>query len=152
METLGCEIGNHTYNHTDLTTIPADQIMDTLAQTDSLITSLTGHAATVVRPPYGAVNSTVQSVVNRPMILWSVDTEDWNTLSRIKTYHAIMLGAYDGAIILMHDLYKPTVQAVEKAIPRLQEQGYQLVTVHELASFHGSDISPGIAYGEFTGV
>ena len=149
MDQLGCEIGNHTYNHVDLTTLSQEEILSTLNQTDELIYSITGHASTLVRPPYGAINTLVEQTVPVPMVLWSVDTEDWDTLSRIKTYRAIVSGAYDGAIILMHDLFETTVEAVEKAIPRLTDEGYRFVTVHELAAIQGQDINPGIAYGEF---
>jgi len=51
MEELGCEIGNHSYDHPDLTTLSADDAASQLSRTDQLIQDLTGHIATVVRPP-----------------------------------------------------------------------------------------------------
>ena len=41
----------------------------------------------------------------------------------------------DGDIILMHDLYASTASAVQELVPRLQEQGYQLVTVSDLYTY-----------------
>ena len=150
METLGCEIGNHTYAHTDLTTLTQEEISSSIGETDQLILELVGHGGTLVRPPYGASNPLVEETIATPLILWSVDTEDWDTRDQKKTQKAILDGAYDGAIILMHDLFESTVAACEKAIPRLIRQGYELVTVHELAAAHGMSIHSGILYGEFT--
>ena len=150
MESLGCEIGNHTYAHTDLTSLKsADEINKTIWETDEAIAELTGHGATVVRPPYGAYNELVQQTVDRPLILWSVDTLDWDDLDRRKTQRAIVTEAYDGAILLMHDLFETTVEAVERAIPSLAKQGYQFVTVHELAQLHGVELHYGVPYGDF---
>ena len=79
METLGCELGNHTYSHTDLATLAPEDMSAEIAGVDELLTELTGHGATVVRPPYGSVNSSVKETVGTPMILWSIDTLDWES-------------------------------------------------------------------------
>ena len=55
----------------------------------------------------------------------------------------------DGSIILMHDIFSTSVDAAEILIPQLIEEGYQLVTVHELASLHQTELSAGATYGEF---
>ena len=147
MEALGCEIGNHSYDHTDFTTLSAQDITGQIAKTDNLIMNLTGHGATVLRPPYGAINDTVSSTVGTPMIIWSVDTLDWKTEDAQKTIDNVLSCAQDGAIILMHDIYSTTVDAAETIVPKLIEEGYQLVTVHELAQAHGVTLETGIAYG-----
>ena len=54
--------------------------------------------------------------------------------------------AYDGAIILCHDLHKTTVDAMEKVIPALIEKGYQLVTVSELLEAKGKTVEAGKVY------
>lgn len=150
MEALGCEIGNHTYDHTDLTTLTAEEITSEIAKTDQLILDLVGHGATVLRPPYGAINDTVSSTVGTPMIIWSVDTLDWETEDAQQTIDNVLNAAEDGAIILMHDIFSATVDAAETLIPRLIEEGYELVTVHELAEAHGVTLETGIAYGSMT--
>jgi peptidoglycan/xylan/chitin deacetylase (PgdA/CDA1 family) len=147
MEELGCEIGNHTYDHTDLTTLDAEGISNVIGTTDQLILNLVGHGATVMRPPYGSINSSVTSTVGTPMILWSVDTLDWDTLDAQQTIDTVLASAQDGAIILMHDIYSTSVDAAEVIIPELIKQGYELVTVHELAEAHGISLETGIAYG-----
>lgn len=150
MAELGCELGNHTYDHTDLTTVTSDQIVSKLGQVDSLLTELTGQASTVVRPPYGAVNDTVRVSVNTPIILWSIDTLDWKTLDAQKTVDTVMENVQDGSIILMHDIFSTSVDAAEILIPRLIQEGYELVTVHELAAAKGVEMKSGIAYGSMS--
>lgn len=147
MEELGCELGNHTYSHTDLTTLSAEEISSEIGTVDKLLYDLTGHGATVVRPPYGSINDNVRSSVGTPMVLWSVDTLDWETEDVQKIVDSVMSSAEDGAVILMHDIFKTSVDAAEIVIPELIKQGYELVTVHELAEKRGITMEPGTAYG-----
>lgn len=149
MEELGCEIGNHSYDHPDLTTLSADDAASQLSRTDQLIQDLTGHIATVVRPPYGSYNDTVAETAARPLILWSVDTLDWETQNADSTVQNVMDNASDGQIILMHDIFKESVDAAEIFIPQLLQEGYQLVTVSELAAAKGITLENGTAYGSF---
>ena len=150
MKALGCELGNHTYDHTDLATLSASDISSEISRVDQELVNLTGQGATVVRPPYGSVNDTVKATVGTPMILWSIDTLDWKTQDVQATVEEVMNNVQDGSIILMHDIYSTSVDAAEILIPQLIEDGYQLVTVHELAAAHGKELNPGITYGEFT--
>ena len=150
MKALGCELGNHTYDHTDLATLSASDISSQISRVDQELVNLTGQGATVVRPPYGSVNDTVKATVGTPMILWSIDTLDWKTQDVQATVEEVMNNVQDGSIILMHDIYSTSVDAAEILIPQLIEDGYQLVTVHELAAAHGKELNPGITYGEFT--
>ena len=64
---------------------------------------------------------------------------------------AVMSQVQDGSIILLHDIFSTSVDAVEIFIPRLIDEGYQLVTIHELAKIKGTELQTGIAYGDFTG-
>ncbi len=101
----------------------------------------------MVRPPYGSVNDTVESTVGTPMILWSIDTLDWKTQDVESTVEEVMNNVKDGSIILMHDIFSTSVDAAEILIPQLIEEGYQLVTVHELASLHqAQNLSTGVTY------
>lgn len=147
MEELGCELGNHTYSHTDLTTLSAEEISNEIGTVDKLLYDLTGHGATVVRPPYGSVDDNVRSTAGTPMVLWSVDTLDWETEDVQKIADSVLSSAEDGAVILMHDIFKTSVDAAEIVIPELIKEGYELVTVHELAEKHGITMEPGTAYG-----
>lgn len=149
MKELGCELGNHTYDHTDLTTLSSEDISSEIARVDQQLVDLTGQGASVVRPPYGSVNDTVKATIGTPMILWSIDTLDWKTLDSQSTVDEVMNNVQDGSIVLMHDIYSTSVDAAEILIPQLIEDGYELVTIHELASVHGIELQTGITYGDF---
>lgn len=147
MNELGMELGNHTYSHIELTKLTQEEVSSEIGKTDQLLLDLTGQGASVVRPPFGSINDTVKAEVGTPMILWSVDTLDWETQDTEKIVQAVMDNAGDGEIILLHDIFKETVDAAEIFIPKLIEEGYALVTVHQLAEKHGIDLKTGIAYG-----
>ena len=145
---IGCEIGSHTYDHCDLTGLSKKGIKNQIKKTDKRLEAIIGHKATLIRPPYGYVNSYVKQVVKKPIITWNVDTRDWATLSASKTYKAVMEEVSDGDIILMHDIHKSTKNAVLKIIPALKKKGYQIVTVPELAGYKGKKLKSGKVYTE----
>lgn len=150
MAELGCEIASHTYYHHDLTTLSRDAMLTDLAKLDQIIYDATGAMPTLVRPPYGAVNSTVKYQSGRAMILWTVDTQDWRyrdaqtLIDYIQNY-----GDLDGEVVLMHSIHASTAEAMEVVVPWLIEQGYQLVTVSELmAYYYGELLEPNQCYNQ----
>lgn len=145
---LGCEIGSHTFDHVYLTGLSKKGIKSQINKTDKRLKALIEHGATLVRPPYGAVNSKVKKTLKKPIITWNVDTRDWATLSASKTYKNVMNNVSDGDIILMHDIHKSTKDAVLKIIPALKKKGYQIVTVSELAEYKGIKLKNGEVYRE----
>ena len=149
MEQIGCEIGNHSTKHAKLTELTPDLIMAEIAGTNTALTEILGKQSTVFRPPYGAVDANVSAIVDVPIILWSVDTLDWQTKNSEQVRDYILNTVQDGDIVLLHDLYETTAQAVAEVIPRLIEQGYQLVTVSEMARTRGITLESATVYGKF---
>ena len=149
MKEIGCELGNHSYDHPQLTKLSADKIANQIGTTNSLIQKAAGATATVMRPPYGAINSTVKASVGMPMILWSIDTLDWKTRNAQSTIDTVMKDVQDGDIILMHDIHTESVDAALVLIPQLEEAGYQLVTVSEMAKAKGVTLQNGGKYIDF---
>lgn len=145
---LGCEIGNHTYNHKDLTILNDQEAMDQIESVNSLVKELTGAGCGLVRPPHGRGwrDSRVLTLVPYPLIMWSIDTRDWSTHDPVKTIAAVLDNVKDGDIILMHDVYTETAEAAATVIPELIARGYQLVTVSEMFAYKGLDLSAGHAY------
>ena len=145
---LGCEIGNHTYNHKNLTKISPDEMREQINGVNRLVLEATGKEPALVRPPYGAgiKDETVKANVAYPLIMWTIDTLDWSTRDTQSTLEAIRKDMKDGSIVLMHDLYDPTAAAVETIVPELIEQGYQLVTVSEMFAAKGIALEPGKYY------
>ena len=131
---LGCEIGSHSWDHTQLTTIDLDAVAKQFTDTDNALMQACGQAATVARAPYGDGNSDIYNTANKPFFMWSLDTEDWKLMDADADYNAVMNGDLtDGSIILMHDIHEPSVKAALRLIPDLVAQGYKLVTVSEMA-------------------
>lgn len=145
---LGCEIGNHTYGHNSLQRLSSAQIQDVLGKTTRAVKKQTGVDIQVMRPPGGGYNSSVCKAADMPVILWSVDTMDWKTRSTSATIQCVKQQAFDGAIVLMHDIHKPTVQAADTVIKQLKKDGYQLVTVSEMAAYRGG-MKDGKVYNKF---
>lgn len=149
MVELGCEIGNHSTNHPDLATLSAAEIEEEMETTDALIYKYAGVLPTVMRPPYGSTDDEAEAVINYPIINWNVDTEDWKTDNSSDVLDEILSEASDGDIILMHDVKSWSVEAAIEAIPILLEEGYQLVTVSEMAEAKGIDLEDGEVYYMF---
>lgn len=137
MDELGCEIGNHSFSHADLTRLSKADCQRELSDTDAEIRRVTGHEASVVRPPYGYYNKTVRSAAGRPLILWTVDTNDWRGKAPGEIADYVIQQAKEGSVILMHDQQTQTADAMEMIIPTLIEEGFRFVTVSELIGLTG---------------
>lgn len=151
---MGCEIGNHTYDHKKLCDLSADGIARQLEKTDEAIEGILGFRPTLVRAPCGRCGNATKAV-DRPIILWSVDTEDWdyacnkggNTAQNRETIiRSVTEHARDGDIILMHDIYSLTADCCAEIIPALCQKGFRLVTVSELMAQKGISMKAGTIY------
>jgi len=143
----GNEIGNHTYSHANLTDIVLANVEEEIDKVNRAVKKATGEITTVVRPPYGAYNDAVLNQLQQPVVLWDVDTEDWDSRNAQTIVDNIIANINDGDIILMHDIYESTAEAVELLVPRLKEMGYQVVSVSEMARYKGRELELHKAYG-----
>lgn len=150
MKKIGCELGSHSYDHTNLVKLDGEGVKKQMSDTDNKVKDAAGSGVTVMRPPYGAINETVRENVGFPMILWNIDTLDWKTRNAQKTIDTVMDNVGDGDIILLHDIHTESVDATLELIPKLEEAGYQLVTVSELAAAKGVELKDGGKYTDFT--
>ncbi|MBR4728415.1 MAG: polysaccharide deacetylase family protein [Clostridia bacterium] len=129
---LHCEIGNHTMRH--------DHIGSRVTQKDIIdcsdaIYQTAGVRPTCFRSPGGNTTELIRQECakeNMPLYYWSVDTQDWKYRNADHVYNAVMNNVADGDIILMHEIYVSTADAVARMIPALLDQGYQLVTCRQL--------------------
>lgn len=143
---LGCEIGNHSYDHPTLTKLSAEDIKSQISRTSELVKKATGNPTALVRTPGGAVNATVKSSVGAPIISWSLDTVDWKSRNRDAIVKIVLDNVRDGDIILMHEIYKTSAEAAEIIIPELIKRGYQIVTVSEMMEAREVELTPGKVY------
>ena len=144
MAEAGHQIGNHSYSHRRLTSLSAEDRAFEIHGTAELLESITGAKPDALRPPYGEYNEMLKNEAGCPLILWSVDPRDWQSRNAEAVYQAVIRSVGDGDIVLMHDIYPTTVQAVERIIPELKAQGYRLVTVEELIQARGAGNESGV--------
>ena len=143
----GCEIGNHTVNHKDLKKLSKAEVKKEIEDNQTNINEAIGTTiSSLVRPPYGNVNDTVKEACAHPMINWSVDTLDWKTRNADSVFEEVKKSTKDGSIILMHDLYSSTADAVKMVVPWLIEQGYQVCSVSEMFAARGVALENGHVY------
>jgi peptidoglycan/xylan/chitin deacetylase (PgdA/CDA1 family) len=150
---LGMEIGIHAWTHDYYFDRNPDLLADELQKTSDIIYEVTGKRPTLFRPPGGNFTDKQVTEISYPVILWSVDTEDWKNKGN-KTEEErsdnvqrivdnIMRNTRDGSIVLMHEIYNNSYDAFCIAIDQLAKEGYIFVSVPELI---GDELLPGHKY------
>ena len=137
----GHEIASHTWDHPQLTAISLAEVERQIADTEAVLDTICGEGTEyLVRPPYGSTNEQVREVIDCPMIIWSADTLDWQLLNSYAVRDAIIQKAFDGGIVLLHDIHSTSVTGALMAIDILLDWGYELVTVSELYRRRGVEL------------
>lgn len=144
----GSEIGNHSYNHKELTKLSSEELMEQIINTQDAVIDSTNIEPKLMRPTYGSYDDKLKTTVEMPLILWSVDTLDWKSRDSKKVTQHVLENVKDGDIILMHDIYDSTAEAVKSLVPELIDMGYQLVTVSELFEAKGEILEDGEIYNQ----
>lgn len=139
----GHEVANHSWNHPSLITLSSEQVRKEIEDTQVAIEEATGVEPTLVRPPYGAVNQSVMTVINKPIIYWSVDSSDWQSRNASAILSQVQSNTYSGSIILLHDIHPTTVAALPGILDYLSKEGYTSVTTTKLL---GENLSPQLIY------
>lgn len=145
----GHEVANHTMNHKYLQKLGAAQIQAQINNGNDAIQAACGVRPTLLRLPGGNHNAAVLANAGMPMIQWNVDTLDWKTRNADKTVAAVLNHVKDGDIILMHELYGATGDAVARIVPELHKRGFQMVTVSQMAAAKGRSLEAGKLYSSF---
>ena len=149
MASYGHDIGNHTYNHYNLIKLDSKKITEEIDKVNDLIYKYSNYQVKLVRPPYGSLNSDLINNNDYSFILWNVDTLDWKYRDSDKVYHNIIKNVQAGDIILLHDLYKTSIDGALKAIDYLKQQDYEFVTVSDLALYSGQKLKINQKYYNF---
>jgi peptidoglycan/xylan/chitin deacetylase (PgdA/CDA1 family) len=132
MQSTGHQIGNHTWDHPDLTTLTDEQIKAQLDRTSQAVQDATGSRPTTFRPPYGAVDERVLLQTDLPAILWTVDTDDWQLPDDPVLLDRAVQQPGPGSIVLLHDIHENTARLTPAVIDGLLGRGFTLVTVQQL--------------------
>ena len=146
MDEEGHQIGIHTYDHVRLTGLNQADFEAQVGKTRTLLKTVLGHNDFLLRPPYGLMDEGVKKHAGCPIILWSIDPEDWGDQNAAREVAHVMEKARDGGIILMHDIFPDSVTAAMEIVDRLHQQGYLFVTVDELFAARGVPLEPGKRY------
>lgn len=156
----GCEIGNHTQAHTNLRDVTIDEARRAITELNEKLKTLLDYDVCLLRPPYGSYKTdddrikTLARELGMSIIMWRRSVHDSHvpTPGADEIYARALLevdeegGQLNGAILLFHDKYDETVEAVRRIVPALQAQGYQLVTVSELLRTDEGGMNPGGVY------
>jgi peptidoglycan/xylan/chitin deacetylase (PgdA/CDA1 family) len=143
----GMELGNHTWEHPNMTTLPPDDVPSQLSRTSDAISAATGVTPKLWRPPGGLTNAAVNEQAGKAGlagILWDVIPYDWINDSNTAASRLLLMSQIKpGSVVLLHDSYSSTVDIVEQFIPVLKANDYHFVTVSQLLGQR----APGSVYG-----
>lgn len=137
----GHSIGNHSWDHANLTKLSPNQIQKEIKSTDEAIEKVIGSYSPMVRAPYGAVNASIKrnlTSAGRELVNWTVDTKDWTGAASADMVELARKRTKNGGIILMHSFggkngkLDNTIEALPLMIEALKQDGYAFVTVPEL--------------------
>lgn len=145
----GNELACHTWSHVKLTNLSGSEAKKEISRSSETIYNCTGYRIRYLRPPYGSFNKTIRGVckdMDIVIVNWSLDTEDWKTRNARSTFNAVKSQVTNGSIILCHDLYDQTADAVAMFVPWLIENGYQVCSVEEMMAFHVNGLENGACY------
>ena len=148
----GHEIGTHSDAHIFFSELSPAQLCEDLTASMEKLEKATGKRPTLLRPPGGiydreALKQTICG--DLPIILWSVDPDDWCCDQSAVIAERVLSRVGKGDIILLHDMSDSSVTGALEIIDRMQEQGYIFVTVSELAAIYDTELVGGEIYSEF---
>ena len=78
--------------------------------------------------------------------MWSIDSRDWESRNADKIVSVVKNSTKTGDIVLFHDLYPETLEAIKELVPYYYEQGYKIVGVSELFAINGIELNAGTKY------
>ena len=143
----GPQIGIHTYHHVDLYCLSEEEQREEIKKTEEVIQAITGNTKPLtVRPPYGRMNAVFEEWIDRPLILWSVDTLDWTGKPASQMIQETGENVKDGDIILMHDISENGLEGAAGIIDELKRMGYTFLTIDQLFEAKNIELENGVSY------
>ncbi len=154
MVSLGCEIGNHTTNHINMKEASYNKLYYEVEATNDRVFDATGYTPRTLRPPGGRIGfytSGVARKLDMAVALWAqsgnvMETDPQKIAQNVFCQIVNGKELEDGDIVLLHDTHPEMIEAVKIMVPKLLEQGYQLVTVWELINCSERGFLPGETY------
>ena len=146
MDREGHQIGIHTFDHVKLTDLNEADFDCQVDKSRDVLKAVLGHNDFLLRPPYGMLDEGVKARAGCPIILWSIDPEDWRDQNTDRVVAQVVAQARDGGIILMHDIFPESVDAALQIVDALHQQGYLFCTIEELFAARGIPLEAGESY------
>ncbi len=125
-------IGNHSYEHVNLSSLSDEAAMVQVDKTNEAIYKVTGEFPEYIRPPFGCWKSNLDYKTTMIEVLWNVDPLDWKTDNAETVVKRVLKEVEEDDIILLHDASESSVSAAFRIIDALQKEGYLFVTVDEI--------------------
>lgn len=137
----GNEIGNHTLDHVWLTKMTYEEKKRQIYGNESLLKFLSGQEGNMLlRPPYGDIDESILEAFAVPVIMWSIDSRDWEIRDVAAIQRNVLSNVEDGDIIIMHDGYTSTISATKQVLKELKSKGFEVVSVSELFRMKNKEI------------
>lgn len=146
MDREGHQVGVHSASHKMLTGLNRADFYTEVGALQARLETLLGHDSLALRPPYGKVDNAMLNRANCPVILWSIDPEDWSDRDSDRQVNLITSKADDGDIILLHDIYPSSVDTALRVIDELHARGFYFLTIDELFAAKGIELKAGATY------
>ena len=146
MQRQGHQIGIHSQTHMALAELNDSQLYGEVELLRQSLTAILGEQEFMLRPPYGFISDALCQWAKQPIILWSVDPEDWSDHDVERQVAQVVAQTKDGDIILLHDIYYTSVETAFQVVDALMEKGFRFVTVEELFAIRGKEAESGAVY------
>ncbi len=131
----GCEIGNHSNNHLQMSKLSEEKITEELNYVNKKVYQLTGKKPTYFRPPFGDYDNELIDTAEKlglTTIQWSVDSLDWKGLSATEITSRVVKNVQNGSIVLFHNNSDNILEALPLVLANLINRGYEPVCMSEL--------------------
>ena len=137
----GNEIGSHSYDHSNMNKMSNEEFVEDYNKVNDIYKSIFNEDIKYIRPPYGLIKDSHLNLVNATYIMWNMDTLDWKRRNSNYIINYVVNNVKDGDIILFHDSYNSTVEAIEELLPILYSKGFQVMSVSELFELKGIKVN-----------
>lgn len=137
----GHQIGNHTWDHYNLTRLENEEVLKELIRTHILVQKITGQAMRYFRPPGGRTDLRIldlASAIQYREVLWTILPSDHLHPPGQKIQQHVLTQAQPGSVILLHSGVGNTLEVLPQMIAELKREGYSFVTIDQLDQLYAS--------------
>lgn len=130
----GHDLGNHGHGHRHLKNLSNEELVKEITGGEKILQAVSGQKPRLFAPAYGEVDDRISRVASHlgyEVVMWSLDTIDWQNPDVATIVKRVVPRIHNDAIILMHPT-KPTVEALPQIIKQLKKEGYKMIPVSAL--------------------